>query len=105
MVHRTWCGRAFSAFTIPHSPFPGYRMDERLKKRILMFYLAGVINAFLGLYVVIEGRAFLPPETVRWLTLFFFAFAAVDFWFPRVLKKKWLEERARQEMQRKSESP
>ena len=80
-------------------------MEERLKKRILMFYLGGVINAFLGLYVVIEGRAFLPPETVRWLALFFFAFAAADFWFPRVLKKKWLEERARQEMQRKSESP
>jgi uncharacterized membrane protein YfcA len=70
-------------------------MDERLKKRILMFYLAGVINAFLGLYVAIEGRAFLPPETVRWLALFFFAFAAVDFWFPRVLKKKWLEAQAK----------
>jgi uncharacterized membrane protein YfcA len=70
-------------------------MDERLKKRILMFYLAGVINAFLGLYVVIEGRAFLPPETARWLALFFFAFAAVDFWFPSVLKKKWLEARAK----------
>ena len=70
-------------------------MDERLNKRILMFYLAGVINAFLGLYVVIEGRAFLPPETARWLALFFFAFAAVDFWFPSVLKKKWLEARAK----------
>jgi len=70
-------------------------MDPRLKKRIMMFYLAGVINAFLGLYVVIEGRAFLPPETVRWLALFFFAFAAVDFWFPRVLKKKWLEAQAK----------
>jgi len=70
-------------------------MDERLKRRILMFYLAGVINAFLGLYVVIEGRAFLPPETARWLALFFFAFAAVDFWFPSVLKKKWLEARAK----------
>jgi uncharacterized membrane protein YfcA len=70
-------------------------MDERLKKRILMFYLAGVVNAFLGLYVVIEGRAFLPPETVRWLALFFFAFAAVDFWFPRVLKRKWGEAQAK----------
>ena len=79
-------------------------MDERLKKRILMFYLAGVINAFLGLYVVIEGRAFLPPETVRWLALFFFAFAAVDFWFPRVLKKKWLEERAKLDAQRQASS-
>ena len=69
-------------------------MDPRLKKRIMLFYMAGVINAFLGLYVVIEGRAFLPPETVRWLTLFFFAFAAVDFWFPRHLKKKWEEAQA-----------
>ena len=66
-------------------------MDPRLKKRIMLFYMAGVINAFLGLYVVIEGRAFLPGDTVRWLALFFFAFAAVDFWFPRHLRKKWLE--------------
>jgi hypothetical protein len=71
-------------------------MDPRLKKRITMFYLAGVINAFLGLYVVIEGRAFLPPETVRWLALFFFVFAAVDFWFPRVLRKKWADAMAQQ---------
>jgi uncharacterized membrane protein YfcA len=69
-------------------------MDPRLKKRIMLFYLAGVINAFLGLYVVIEGRAFLPPETLRWLALFFFAFAAVDFWFPRMLRKKWEEAQA-----------
>ena len=69
-------------------------MDPRLKKRIMMFYMAGVINAFLGLYVVIEGRAFLAPDTVRWLALFFFAFAAVDFWFPRYLKRKWLEAQA-----------
>ncbi len=79
-------------------------MNERLKKRILMFYLAGVINALLGLYVAIEGRAFLPPETVRWLALFFFAFAAVDFWFPRVLKKKWLEAQARLNAQRQASS-
>jgi uncharacterized membrane protein YfcA len=79
-------------------------MDERLKKRILMFYLAGVINAFLGLYVAIEGRAFLPPETVRWLALFFFAFAAVDFWFPRVLKKKWREAKAKLDAQRPASS-
>ena len=68
----------------------------------MMFYLAGVINAFLGLYVVFEGRAFLPSETVRWLALFFFAFAAVDFWFPRVLKKKWLEAQAKLNAQRQA---
>lgn len=79
-------------------------MDERLKKRIMMFYAAGVINAFLGLYVVFEGRAFLPPDTVRWLALFFFGFAAVDFWFPRMLKKKWLEAQAQLEAQRQASS-
>jgi protein-S-isoprenylcysteine O-methyltransferase Ste14 len=74
-------------------------MDPRLKKRIALFYLAGVINAFLGLYVVIEGRGFLPPDTVRWLALFFFTFAAVDFWFPRVLRKKWEQAVAQQRAQ------
>jgi uncharacterized membrane protein len=75
-------------------------MDERLKKRSMMFYTAGVINVFLGLYVVFEGRAFLPPDTVRWLALFFFGFAAVDFWFPRMLKKKWLEAQGKLDAQR-----
>ena len=79
-------------------------MDPRLKKRIVMFYAAGVINAFLGLYVVIEGRAFLPPETVRWLALFFFVFAAVDFWFPKMLKKKW-EEAVAQQMAQRAAAP
>ena len=78
-------------------------MDEKLKKRIMMFYVAGVINAFLGVYVVIEGRAFLPPETARWLALFFFAFAAVDFWFPRVLRKKWQEAQGKLNAQREQQ--
>ena len=69
-------------------------MDPRLQKRIMLFYFAGVINAMLGVYVVIEGRSFLPAETVRWLALFFFGFAAVDFWFPRMLKRKWSEMQA-----------
>lgn len=77
-------------------------MDPRLKKRILMFNIAGFINAFLGIYVVVEGRNFLPPETVRWLALFFFVFAAVDFWFPGYLKKKWAEA---QQQQRAQQAP
>lgn len=75
-------------------------MDPRLKKRIMMFYFAGVFNAVLGVYVVIEGRGFLPPETVRWLALFFFGFAAVDFWFPRMLKRKWQEAQGKHNAQR-----
>jgi hypothetical protein len=70
-------------------------MDLRLRRRITMFYLAGVINVFLGLYVLIEGPAFLERDTVTWIALFFLAFAGVDFWFPYAMKKKWREEQAR----------
>ena len=80
-------------------------MDPRIKRRITMFYVAGVVNAFLGLYVVIEGRAFLPADTVRWLALFFFAFAAVDFWFPRLIRKQWQEAQARLAAQRGATPP
>lgn len=66
-------------------------MDERLKKRIVMFYVAGAINLVLGFYVLIAGSGFLPQGTVFWLTVFFLGFAALDFWFPRVLKKRWAE--------------
>ena len=70
-------------------------MDERLRRRITMFYLAGVINAFLGLYVLIEGPAFLERNTVTWMALFFLAFSGIDFWFPYAMKKKWREDQAR----------
>ena len=80
-------------------------MDPRLKKRIMMFYVAGVINALLGIYVAVEGRNFLPPDTVRWLVLFFFGFAAVDFWFPSLLKKKWAEAVAQQAARQQAAAP
>ena len=70
-------------------------MDERLKKRIRWFYFAGTVNLVLGLYVLVQGPAFLPRDTLLMLVLFFLAFAAVDFYFPYALKKKWLEEQAR----------
>jgi hypothetical protein len=60
-----------------------------------MFYVAGIFNAFLGLYVFFEGRKVLEPETANWLMLFFLAFAAVDFYFPHAMKKKWEEDQAR----------
>lgn len=66
-------------------------MDERLKRRILMFYVAGAINLALGGYVLVVGPGFLQQSTVFWLSLFFLGFAAVDFWFPQVLKKRWAE--------------
>jgi uncharacterized membrane protein len=70
-------------------------MDDRIRKRILMFYFAGFFNLALGLYVLINGRSMLEPGMWITLVVFFFGFAAVDFWFPRVLKKRWREAQAR----------
>lgn len=70
-------------------------MDEKLKRRIAMFYMAGVINLVLGLYILFQGSGFLEPSKVTTLSLFFFAFAAVDFYFPYAMKKKWREQQAK----------
>ena len=74
-------------------------MDEKLKRRIIAFYVGGIINALLGLYVLIEGTKFLPSETVRWLGIVFLVFAVVDFYFPYALKKKWLADNAGKQTQ------
>ena len=74
-------------------------MDEKLKRRIVAFYAGGIINALLGLYVLIEGLSFLPASTVRWLAIVFLVFAAVDFYFPYALKRKWLADNAGKQIQ------
>lgn len=74
-------------------------MNEKLKRRIIMFYIGGIINAMLGLYVLIEGASFLPPDTARILVGVFLAFAVVDFYFPYALKRKWLAENAGRQTQ------
>ena len=77
-------------------------MDERLKRRMLAFYFAGFINLVLGLYVMLNGRAFLEYGTWLILLAFFFGFAAVDFWFPRVLRRNWLEAQTKLDAQREA---
>ena len=66
-------------------------MDPRIRKRILMFYIAGVVNVILGTYILFAGGKVLPSGKVTTLTLFFFVFAAVDFYFPYLIKKKLRE--------------
>ena len=70
-------------------------MPASLQKRIFLFYLGGVINTFLGLYVLIEGTSLMSREKAMWLVAFFLVFAAVDFWFPNALRKKWLADQER----------
>lgn len=77
-------------------------MDERIKRRMFAFYFAGFVNLVLGLYVLINGRAFLEPGTWFILLAFFFGFAAVDFWFPRVLRRNWQQAQAQLAAQREA---
>jgi len=65
--------------------------EEKLKKRIYAFYFAGVLNLFLGLYVLIYGGG-VDPGTRNIMLAFFFGFAILDFWFPKLLKKKFIEQ-------------
>jgi hypothetical protein len=82
-----------------------YAMDDRLKKRIYAFYLAGLLNLALGLWVLFLGGE-LDPGARTVMLFFFFGFAAVDFWFPTQLKKKYAEELAKfQRMQREQATP
>jgi len=75
-------------------------MDERLKKRIYAFYFAGAVNLVLGCWVLLFGSD-LNQGARTIMLFFFFGFAAVDFWFPVVLKKKYEEQLAQyQRMQR-----
>jgi len=68
-------------------------MDPRLKKRIYTFYFAGALNLVLGCYVLFFGGE-LSSSARNIMMLFFFGFAAVDFWFPQQLKKKFAEQMA-----------
>ena len=62
---------------------------------MLAFYFAGVINLVLGVYVLVAWGAHMGQGTALLIGLFVLGFAAVDFYFPRAMKKKWLEEQAR----------
>ena len=75
-------------------------MDDKTKKRIYMFYAAGVVNLLIGAYVLFFGRDFLPEDKVTMLILFFLGFAAVDFVMPVMIKKKWMADRAALEAKR-----
>jgi hypothetical protein len=78
-------------------------MPDKLKKRIIMFYAAGVLNLIIGLYILLFGRGFLPDDKVTILLVFFLGFAAVDFWMPQMMKKKWQEDQAKFDAQRKAQ--
>jgi len=65
--------------------------EEQLKKRIYAFQFAGILNLFLGCYVLLYGGG-VEPGTRNIMLAFFFGFAILDFWFPTHLKKKFIEQ-------------
>jgi uncharacterized membrane protein len=76
-------------------------VDDKLKKRITMFYIAGVVNLVIGVYVLLAGRSFLNEDQFMTVVAFFLGFAALDFYFPEMLKKKWRDDMAKLEEQRR----
>ena len=70
-------------------------MDDRIKRRIFLFYAFGIFNAFLGIYILIEGAAHLGTETATWAVVLCLTFAAANFYMPYAIKKKWEEDQAR----------
>jgi uncharacterized membrane protein YfcA len=77
-------------------------MDDRIKKRIYLFYAAGVVNLLIGCYVLFFARGFIPDDKFQMIVLFFLGFAALDFWMPVLIKKKWAADQAKLEEQRKA---
>ena len=63
-------------------------MDDKTKKRIYMFYTAGVVNLLIGAYILSFGRDCLPEDKITMLIRFLLGFAALDFWMPVMMKKK-----------------
>jgi hypothetical protein len=64
---------------------------------MLAFYFAGTVNLFLGLYVLAFGGHFLSRGVSILIGLFFLGFAAVDFYFPKAMRKKWTEDQQQRE--------
>ena len=63
---------------------------ERLRKRMLMFYFAAGINLVMALWVMSVGAA--PGASggmLAVIALIFLAFAALNFYMARRLKKQW----------------
>jgi hypothetical protein len=72
-------------------------MDPVIEKRINLLYLGGIINAYIGLYVLIEHPAAFEFTTALAIGAAFVVFAGIDFVMPLYLRRQW---RARAEAAR-----
>ena len=76
---------------------------QRLRKRMLMFYFAAGVNLVMALWVLSVGGAQVGGGTLMLVALIFIAFAALNFYMARVLKRQWDAHLRQQRQQQASE--
>lgn len=76
-----------------------YPMDPKIRKRILMFYFAAGINIVMAMYVVSVGSGNVSGGTLGLITLVFLGFGFVNFYFAKMLRKRW-EQQVRQQLEK-----
>ena len=62
---------------------------ERLRKRMLMFYFAAGINLVMAMWVMSAGGGQVANTTLLMIIALFLAFAALNFYMARTLKRQW----------------
>jgi hypothetical protein len=62
---------------------------DSLRKRILLFYFAGGINLFMGVYVMSAGAGTVDSGTLLTISLVFIVFAVLNFYVARKLRTRW----------------
>ena len=72
----------------------------RLRKRMLMFYFAAGINLVMALWVMSVGAGQIAGSTLAMVLLMFLAFAAINFYMARVLRRQWDKYVQQQQQQR-----
>jgi hypothetical protein len=62
---------------------------DRLRKRMLMFYFAAGINLVMAMWVMSAGGGQVANTTLLMIIALFLAFAALNFYMARVLRRQW----------------
>ncbi len=64
-------------------------LHGRLRKRMLMFYFAAGINLVMAVWVMSSGGGQVAAGTLAMIVALFVAFAALNFYMARVLRRQW----------------
>jgi hypothetical protein len=67
---------------------------DAFQKRLFALYLGGIVNAYIGLYLLIEGLPMFERQNTIWIGIAFVVFALVDFVFPIFLRAQALRRAA-----------